>query len=78
VACKEISNKILLSKLGQKGWETLEKELQLTMKLKHKNIVRFIKFLKTENNNYLFLEFCGGGDLRELLRKKQRFSELEA
>jgi len=40
VAIKEVSNATLMSKLGPKGKEGLEKELQISFKLKHKNIVK--------------------------------------
>lgn len=32
--------------------------------------------MKTQNNNYFFFEFCGGGDLRSYLKDKKRFDEV--
>ena len=78
VAIKEIPHKLLLEKMGEKGVEALNTELQVSEKLKHKNIVRFYDFLKTGNNNYMVLECCMGGDLSSYLKEKGRFSELVA
>lgn len=75
---KEISNAILLQKLGPKGKDDLEKELRISQSLKHVNIVRLIDFVKTENNNYFILEYCGGGDMRTYLKEQRRLSELTA
>ncbi len=47
-------------------------------KLKHKNIVRFFEYLKTQNNNYIILEYIEGGDLSTFLREQKRFSEFAA
>jgi len=77
VAVKELSNKVLQSKLGERATQSLEKELVISQTLKHQNIVRTIDFFRTENNNYFVFEYCGGGDLRTYLREHGRFSELE-
>ena len=45
------------------------------MLLFHPNIVKLYDFIKTQNNNYLVFEYCGGGDLRGLLKEKKRLSE---
>eukprot|EP00347_Sterkiella_histriomuscorum_P013402 403364843 len=78
VACKEISNETLQKQLGSKAAESLDKELGIIQKLRHKNIVQYVTFLRTGNNNYIFMEFCGGGDLRTFLKEKRRLTEAQA
>jgi len=41
-------------------------------------VVGFADINKTENNFYLFLEYCNGGDLDNLREQKGRFTEDEA
>jgi serine/threonine-protein kinase ULK/ATG1 len=65
----------LQDKLGPKGQETLKKEVDITKLLNHPNIVRLIDYIRTENNNYLVFEYCGGGDLRGFLKSKSRLTE---
>jgi len=65
----------LQDKLGPKGQETLRKEIDISKLLKHPNIVRLIDYIRTENNNYLVFEYCGGGDLRGFLKTKGRLNE---
>ena len=74
-AIKEIANQTLTEKLGPKGQETLKKEVDISKLLNHPNIVRLYDYIKTENNNYLVFEYCGGGDLRGFLKEKRRLSE---
>jgi serine/threonine-protein kinase ULK2 len=65
----------LLEKLGQRGHEALKKEIEISTILNHKHIVRLYDTIKTEKNNYLIFEFCGGGDLKSYLTEKRRLSE---
>lgn len=72
-AIKEIANETLLKKLGVKAQETLRKEIDISKNLNHPNIVRLFDYVKTQNNNYLVFEYCGGGDLREFLKAQERY-----
>lgn len=48
-------------------------------KMKSNHIVKIYDVFGTQNNIYLMLEYCDGGDLRSLLRsKKGRVEESEA
>ena len=35
------------------------------------SVVRMIKAIKTDSRYYIFIEFCNGGDLKELMELKQ-------
>ena len=77
-AIKEIPNQILMQKLGARGQEALRKEIEISTLLNHKNIVRLYDTMKTEKNNYLVFEYCGGGDLKNYLNEKKRLTEPSA
>ena len=74
-AIKEIPNQTLMEKLGPRGQEALNKEIEISSILNHKHIVRLYDTIKTDKNNYLIFEFCGGGDLKSYLTEKRRLSE---
>lgn len=67
VACKMIKQK----KIKEKIKKYLVQEIEIMMKIKHENILRFLEAKKTSNNIYIFVEFCNGGDLRRLLELKE-------
>jgi serine/threonine protein kinase len=46
--------------------------------LDHPNIVKLHGFIRTMNNTYIITEFCGGGDLRDYMKKHKRMNEKEA
>ena len=52
-------------------------EIEVLKRLRHKNIVRLIDLLQTQNSLYIITEFCQDGDLRDLITRK-RFTEQEA
>lgn len=74
-AIKEIPNQILIEKLGPRGQEALKKEIEISTILNHKHIVRLFDFMKSEKNNYLVFDYCGGGDLKSYLNEKRRLAE---
>lgn len=43
--------------------QSLEREIQIMLSLKHDNIVKLYDHLETANNTYLILELCNNGDL---------------
>jgi len=75
VAIKAISRKG--KKLTPKVLENLDLEIAILKSYRHPNIVALHNVQKTERHFYLFLEFCGGGDVQQLIRtrKKGRLSE---
>ena len=74
-AIKEIANATLQRILGAKGQESLKKEINISRVLNHKNIVKLYEYVRTENNNYLIFEYCGGGDLKQFLKERKRLTE---
>ena len=75
VAIKAISRKG--KKLTPKIIENLDLEIAILKSYRHPNIVALHNVQKTDRHFYLFLEFCGGGDVQQLIRtrKKKRLSE---
>ena len=49
----------------------LNNEIKAMKKLVHKNIVRLFDVLHTNNNFYIVTEFCSGGDLSKILKKRR-------
>jgi len=45
--------------------------------LRHENLISMLKVKETKHNLYIFMEFCGGGDLAGKL-KKGKLNEEEA
>ena len=59
-------------KLTKKVLQNLEVEISILRQYRHRNIVCMHDVLKTENHYYLILEYCGGGDLQQLIRSRQK------
>ena len=57
--------------------EKFIREIRLTYKLKHKNIIKLHDIIKTKSNIYLFLEYCDGETLDSFLKNyKKSFNHL--
>jgi len=69
VAIKAISrnNKAMTKKVLQ----NLEIEISILQTYRHRNIVCLQDVQKTERHFYLILEYCGGGDLQQLIRTRK-------
>lgn len=52
-------------------------EIKIHQSLKHENIVNFEHFFEDSENVYILLELCQNQTLNELLRRRQRLTELE-
>ena len=50
--------------------EYIKKEIELHLKLKHKNIIALEHTLETKEHMYLFLEYAENGDLFEYVRRE--------
>lgn len=51
------------------------REIDILRSLKHENIIELYDDHKTENQTYLFLEYCEGGDLQGLIERSRGLSE---
>ena len=54
--------------------QAFERELQLLKQLKHKNIVQYLGFERTDKALNIFMEYVAGGSISQLLA---RFNKLE-
>ena len=62
---------------NQSGEKT-EEEIELLKQLDHPNIVKLFEYF-IDNDKYLLItEYCRGGDLFRVIKKKKKFSELSA
>ncbi|CDW86267.1 protein kinase domain containing protein [Stylonychia lemnae] len=73
-ACKVIKKSDLTAKL----YDNLKNEINILAKIVSQNVIQLNDIQRTENNFYLIMEFCNGGDLEKLKNYRKRFNELEA
>jgi serine/threonine protein kinase len=70
--------KIQKSKLNNdKNRRHLEAEIRHMQSFHHPNIVRLLAHMKSEDNIYMVMEYCGGGDLRKFISKFGRMREYD-
>ncbi len=67
-AVKVISR--ISSKLTPKALSNLEMEIAIMQKYSHPNLITLLSVTKTDNHFYLFLDYCGGGDVQKLIRTR--------
>ncbi|GMH42822.1 hypothetical protein BSKO_10741 [Bryopsis sp. KO-2023] len=70
-AIKEVAT----DRLNEKLRESLNSELAILKRTKHKNIVELHDILKEDGRIYLVLEYCAGGDLSGYIRRSGRVPE---
>ena len=63
LVAKAFSNEYLIK--DNKGNTNIKDVVQNLRKLKHENIIRIKKYIVTSNNNYIFTEYCNGGNLSD-------------
>ncbi|CAD8078830.1 unnamed protein product [Paramecium sonneborni] len=69
VAIKCVSKVKLKESNGLVG-QLLKTEVQVLASCNNINVVKMNKYLESDNNCYLVMEYCNQGDLEQLLRKK--------
>jgi hypothetical protein len=62
-AVKEISK----NKITKQLLENLIREVHISQKLEHRNLIRCFTTMESKNNYYIVFEFCEGGDLGKYL-----------
>ncbi|OHS96117.1 hypothetical protein TRFO_37726 [Tritrichomonas foetus] len=75
-ACKIVSKLILKNKNVTE--EMFREEVKIQRLLKHPGIVQVIDDYEDDDNFYLILEYCSGGDLLRRIIKNGKFAEKEA
>ena len=58
--------------------EQTDEEIDLLKQLDHPNIVKLFEYFSDKDKYYLITEYCKGGDLFDLIKKKRKFSEMSA
>lgn len=74
LACK----KFYRSKMDPSQWKLLHDEIKILCSAQCPSIIRIYNKFKTEKHFYLILEYCNGGTLEELLRRRERLTERES
>ena len=59
--------KVIATSTGCSEPEHALKEVELLRSLTHPNIVAFIDLIQSKTHVYIIMEFCDGGDLRDVL-----------
>ncbi|KAK7683630.1 hypothetical protein QCA50_013468 [Cerrena zonata] len=65
------------SGLNQKLLDNLQGEIGILKQLSHRHITRLLDLIYAQQNIYLILEFCSGGDLANYIKKRGRVDTLE-
>lgn len=73
-ACKTIQRKSLSPRL----LNNLKNEINIMTKINSPSVVKLYDVQRTENNYYLIMEYCNGGDLENFKELRGRFKEQEA
>lgn len=74
LACKIIKKANLNPRLQM----NLKSEIGILSKIQSPYIIGLFDIQKTQNNFYLFTQYCNGGDLDELRQIRGKFTEQEA
>ena len=74
VAVKEIA----CERLSKKLRESLKLEVEVMRRMRDENILRFIDMQSSNETAYIVLEYCGGGDLSQFIKRHGRMEELAA
>lgn len=75
VAIKVISKDIIKEEAEK---ERLQREIDVMIQLQHINIVTLHDFFEEEQNYFLVMDLCSGGDLWEYMMASQRMKEVQA
>lgn len=61
---------------GSKSYETVRNEVEQLKKMSHPNVVSYYGSWTEQNKSYIIMEYACGGNLREILERRERpFSE---
>ncbi|ETS87620.1 hypothetical protein PFICI_01448 [Pestalotiopsis fici W106-1] len=69
--------KIVKSKMQPKMEQKFQTELQIHSKMKHQNLVQFLRAFSMEKCTYLILELCPNGSLMDMVKRRKGLTEPE-
>ncbi|KAF5011871.1 hypothetical protein FDECE_2040 [Fusarium decemcellulare] len=69
--------KIVKSHMPPKMEQKFQTELQIHSKMKHKNVVQFLRAFSYEKCTYLVLELCPNGSLMDMVKRRKGITEPE-
>ena len=74
-ACKVMTKQLLAR---GRNMQQLQQEIGILRNISSPNVIKLIDIQETQNNWYLIMEYCNGGDLEDILASRVRFDEKEA
>ncbi|KAI4602739.1 Cell cycle serine/threonine-protein kinase cdc5/MSD2 [Pestalotiopsis sp. 9143b] len=69
--------KIVKSKMPPKMEQKFQTELQIHSKMKHQNLVQFLRAFSMDKCTYLVLELCPNGSLMDMVKRRKGLTEPE-
>ena len=75
-AMKTVKKESVMS--NQRLKALFDTEIHIMSKIKHPNILHLYEYLETNNNFYLVIDYCNGGDMESHLKKHQFLGEDES
>jgi serine/threonine protein kinase len=69
---------IVRKNLSQRLLNNLKNETNILTKIVSPYVIKLFDLQRTENNFYLIMEYCNGGDLENLKDIRGKFTEVEA
>ncbi|KAJ2997807.1 hypothetical protein NUW58_g537 [Xylaria curta] len=74
---KKYALKIVKSKMPSKMEQKFQTELQIHSKMRHPNIVQFLRAFAFDSCTYLVLELCPNGSLMDMVKRRKGLTEPE-
>ena len=56
-------------------WVQVQEEVKILQQVRHKNIIKFFEYLKTDKYDLYFMELCQGGDLLQYVKRRKKLDE---
>ncbi|KAL3961729.1 hypothetical protein ACCO45_003252 [Purpureocillium lilacinum] len=69
--------KIVKSRMPPKMEQKFQTELQIHSKMRHKNVVQFLRAFPFDSCTYLVLELCNNGSLMDMVKRRKGLTEPE-
>ncbi|XP_075423155.1 serine/threonine-protein kinase 33 isoform X5 [Ascaphus truei] len=69
--------KVNREKAGSSAVKLLEREVTILKRVNHEHIIHLEEVFETPKRMYLVMELCEGGELKEILQRRKRLSEME-